>query len=258
MKKYFCISNRKYLGICLIIIFLFHLSIKSFGQSTLPPEINKIFFETSNFNQPIWLELPIESSKIQFQNISQTPDIYESGIPSVRAGIGKGVEDCDKYLLSFLVNNNYATVETKIQTIHNSYGEESIKHNFIFYADNFKKNIIYSNEKDMYGNIQQKPYIKVAHRQVVSIDYKNQYEDAPLGMKRTFYSITFTYKLVNDFSGFQNSTTLFKGKGKMFLDPDDGIWKMEGPFENLGLTLGDNNANEYLNPIHICKHSSNQ
>jgi hypothetical protein len=250
MKKYFCVGNRKCFGILLILILLFFLSIKSFGQSTLPQEINKIFFEASKFNQPIWLELPIESSKIQFQNISQNPDIYESGIPSVRIEIGKGLEDYDKYLLSFLVNNNFATIETKIQTIHNNYGNNSKAYNFLFYADNFKKNIIFSNEKDMYGNIQQKPYIKVAHRQVISIDYKNQYEDAPMGMKRTFYSIIYTYKLINDFSGFQNIATLFKGKGKIFLDPDDGNWKMEGPFENLGIALSDNNSSEYLNTIH--------
>lgn len=249
MKKYLFAQSKIFGGIYTGFIFLLLLTIKANGQSTLPPGINKIFFETSEFNRPIWLELPSESSLSQFQNISQTPDIYESGMPKATIIIGedKGVEDYDKYLLSFLVKNGYAKIETKIQITHGSYGTTSKKYNFIFYSENFKKNIQYANVKDVYGESKTKPFIKLAHRKIISIDYKKEYEDAPLGMKRTFYSVVFSYSFVNDLSNLPSISKVFKGKGKAFKDPDDGTWKMKGPFENLGIKLDDNSSNEFLN-----------
>lgn len=246
MKKYLFAQSKKIDGIYLGFIFLLHLTVKSYGQSTLPPAINKIFFETSKFNQPVLLELPSESLLSQFQKISQTPDIYESGLPKATITIGKGVEDYDKYLLSFLVKNGYAKIETKIQTTHGSYGTTSKTYNFLFYSDGFKKNIQYYNVNE-YGENKTKPFIKLAHRKIISIDYKNEYEDAPLGMRRTFYSVVFSYSFVNDLSNLPSISRVFKGKGKAFKDPDDGTWKMEGPFENLGIKLDDNSSNEFLN-----------
>ncbi|MBM3405502.1 MAG: hypothetical protein FJY10_11530, partial [Bacteroidetes bacterium] len=42
---------------------------------------------------------------------------------------------------------------------------------------------------------------------------------------------------------------VYKGKGKVFFDPDDGTWKDKGPFENLGLTLEDYGASKILSTI---------
>jgi len=251
MKRNYCSIIRILAGAGICLFSLFCLSNVSLGQSTLPPNINKIFFESSKFKQPIWLELPIGRSKSQFENLPFTSDIYESGIPSVRAEIGSGVEDCDKSLLSYLISKNFATVATKIQTIHNDrYGNTTKLYHFIIYTDEFYKNIVYSNIKDMYGNLVTKPYIILAHRQLISIDYKNQYDDAPLGMKRTFYSIVFTYKLVGDIPGFQIVDTQFRGKGKIYLNPDDGIWTLDEQSDFSWFKLSDIGANEYLNPIH--------
>ena len=220
---------------------LLFLSINSEGQQTLPPDIKKIFFETSKFNQPIWLELPDESSQSRFQAVSNTPDIYESGIPStsITMTTSNSLEDYDKYFLSFFVKNGYAKIETRIQTKHSNYVVEPKIYHFLFYSDDFKKNIQYFNVSGNYTQTTT-PYVKLAHRNLISIDYKNEYEEAPMGMKRTFYSITFSYNLANDWNKLPKVTTMYRGKAKIFKDPDDGIWKMSGPFENLGIFLGDN------------------
>lgn len=228
------------------------LSINSKGQETLPPEIKKIFFETSKFNNSIWLELPDESSLAQFQKISNTPNIYESGIPSTTLTYhtSNSLEDYNKFLLSFLFKNNYIKIETKTQTKHSNYGSSSTVYHFIFYSDGLKKNIQNSNATENYQRIS-KPYLKLAHRSLISIDFKNQYEDAPGGMKRTFYSITFSYKIVNDLTNLPTITKIFKGKGKIYKDPDDGTWKMVGPFENLGIGLSDDGSSEFLRIIRL-------
>ena len=250
MKAVSIISNKKYWGIYFSIIFLLNSAIKLSGQSTLSPEINKVFFENSEFDKSILLEIPNESSLTQFDKISKNPDIYESGLPIATLTIGKGVEDYDKSLINFLVNNGYAKIQTTIQTIHNSrYGDNSTVYNFIFYSEQFKKFIQYY-KVDEIGTTERKLFIKIGHRKLISIDYKNEYEDSPLGMKRKFYSIVFSYKLINDLPNFKVITKVFTGKGKIFLDPDDGKWKMIGSFDNLGLTLGDNKFDEYLQIIH--------
>ena len=68
-------------------------------------------------------------------------------------------------------------------------------------------------------------------------------------MKRTFYSVIFSYKFVNELSNLPSISKIFKGKGKAFKDPDDGTWKTQGPFENLGLKLDDRGSDELLNYI---------
>jgi len=246
MKVILIIGNKKYWGIYFSIIFLLNSAIKLSGQSTLSPEINKVFFLNSDFDKPILLEIPNESSSTQFEKISKNPDIYETGLLTATLTIGKGVEDYDKSLINFLVSNGYAKIQTAIQTIHNSsYGDNSTVYNFIFYSQLFKKFIQYYKVDD-FGKTETKLFIKIGHRKLTSIDYKNQYEDSPFGMKRTFFSIVFSYKLINDLPNFKSITKVFSGKGKAFLDPDDGKWK---PFDNLGLTLDDNNSDEYMKII---------
>ncbi|MCB9272692.1 MAG: FKBP-type peptidyl-prolyl cis-trans isomerase [Lewinellaceae bacterium] len=244
MKKLFLFHGGK---LCLFLLFPFHLlTVQSNGQSSLPKEVNKVFFQTSEFNQPIWLELPPESSITYYQDISQNPDIYETGLPGLTIEIGKGIEDYDKHLLSFLVENSYAKIETKIQTIHNSrYGNSQKVHHFLFYSGDFKKSIQYHKVND-FGQYTMRPFVKLAHRQLVSIDYQNQYEDAPFGMKRTFFAITFSYKLINDLPNFPSITKTLSGRGKIFRDPDDGTWKADGPFENLGIKLSDRGSEEFM------------
>jgi TonB family protein len=250
MERIISIHQKRHQGAFLLLLLLFLLSLTSFGQSSVPPEIKKIMFETSRFNNPIWLNLPVESSRAEFQNISQNTDVNEEGIPAARYVTGEKIEDADKCLLRFLVDNNFAVIQSLTQTTHNKYDVNSKKYYFIFYSEDFKRKTELSNEEDFYGNIQSLLRIKAAHRQIVSIDYKNQYEDAPFGMKRKFYSIVFSYKLVNDLPGFQSIEKVFKGKGKAFLDPDDGTWKIDGPFEDLGITLGDKGSEEYMQIIH--------
>jgi hypothetical protein len=238
---------KRFLGY-LGIFFLLQLSIVSKGQSNLPPEFNNIFFQMSKFNHPIWIEVPPESSLTHYQNISQSPDVYETGLPQATIEIGKGLKDYDKHLLSFLVETGYAKIETKTQTTHNNrYGNRSKTYHFLFYTDDFKKKIQYFRVEDFYGEITLKPFVQLAHRQLLSVDYQNQYEDAPFGMRRTFYAITFSYKLVNDLPELPEINQVFKGKGKIFKDPDDGAWKTDGPFENLGIELSDKGYQGFIN-----------
>lgn len=230
-----------------VIIFLL-ISLKTEGQASLPPEIHKIFFEESKFKDPIYLEIPVESSLKEYNNISQNPLILEAGIPSVNISIGKGVEDYDPCLLSFLVKKGYAKIESLVQTTRNySYGDRIKEHYFLFYSDTFRKDIKYYSDGNSTGNgATIKPYIKLAKRQLISIDYKNRYEDSPLGLKRTFFSILFTYRFVNFSTKLPSVNATFKGKAKAYLDPDDGTWKINGGFENLGITLDDKGSQEFM------------
>lgn len=165
---------------------------------------------------------------------------------TITIGAGKSLEDYDKYLLSFLVENGYAKIESKIQITYGSYGTISKTYHFLFYSDKFKNKIQYYNVNEN-GESKTKPFIRLAHRKIISIDYKNHYEDSPMGMKRTFYSVVFSYSFVNDLSNLPSISRIFKGKGKAFNDPDEGTWKIEGPFENLGIKLDDNSSNEFSN-----------
>jgi hypothetical protein len=239
----------RYCGIYAICIFLFHLPTKSFGQSDLPPALDKLFFQDSKFNNEILIEIPIESSLSIYEQISKTPDIYSSGMVVAYLPNKNAVENYNPYLLSFLVKTKLAKIETKVQTTHYSrYGDIAETYNFIFYSDLEKKSIEMIKVDDFSG-VSVKPYLKLGHRKLISITYKNQYEDSPLGMKRTFYSIVFSYKLINDLGALPAIAKVYTGKGKAFLDPDDGTWKLVGSFENLGLTLEDYGANDYMKII---------
>lgn len=238
-------------SVFLALICILSLSVSATGQTGLPPEIQKIFFEESDFNDPIYLELPIESSLTEYNAIVQTPLILESGIPSVKIELGKGVEDYNPYLLSCLVKKGHARIEKLVQTTRNiNYGDKDKEHYFLFYSNAFRKNIEYFSDGNLTGNgAIVKPYVKLAKRQLVLIDYKNRYEDSPMGLKRTFFSILFTYRFVNLSTMFPSVTTVFKGKAKTYLDPDDGKWKMKGDFENLGIILDDNGAKEFVRSL---------
>jgi uncharacterized protein (TIGR02145 family) len=242
MKNYLTknIGKEVFVFIAFIIFYLHTVNLR--GQTTLPPEMNKMFFENSDFKYSIALNIPPESSMSEYQNIKDNLDIYESGISSIKIEIGKKVDEYDRNLTNFLVINDFARIETLIQTKHNSsYGNDTYVHHFIFYSDEFRKRIV----TDQAG----KECFVVGKRKLSSIDYKNEYEDAPLGMKRKFFATTFSYKLISEFPNIISVDQVFKGKAKAFQDPDDGTWKMEGNFENLGLNLEDKGGSEFLSII---------
>lgn len=148
-------------GICIMLLSLIYImpfGINAYCQTGLPKEINKLFFEDSKFSEPILIELPEESSLNSFNEITENPDIYESGvIPSVNIKIGKEIEEYDKYLLSFLVKNGYVKIESKIQTTHSNYGDKIKTHHFLFYTEKINKNLIWR-----IINNQKKPFLQVA------------------------------------------------------------------------------------------------
>lgn len=239
MNANITLCKEKIVFISLISFFLLSINLK--GQTTISPEMTKLFFEESDFKNLIYIELPPESSLSQYQYFKNNPDIHETGIPSVRIDTEKKLDEYDQVLLNFLVKNGFAKIETLIQIKHNkSYGDKTYVQHFIFYSDAFKKRIA----KDKYGV----GYFAAGKRKINSIDYKNVYEDAYMGMNRKFYAITFTYILTSEYPNLAINKS-FKGKAKAFQDPDDGTWKMEGDFLNLGLSLEDKGSKEYLSVI---------
>lgn len=218
------------------------ISLIGFGQPSLSPEFNKIFFIESKFSRPIFIEIPTPSSIEQYEYIKNNPDIIESGLPKAKLIIGKKINDFDKSLLTYLVENDIANIESLIQKTHNTnYGERSEVFNFIFYNKNYSNKIF---RDTSHGEISY--YIFAGVRKLKEITYQNMYEDAPMGMKRNFYSIVFNYKIVNEIPAIGNENKIYNGKGKIFQDPDDGLWKIEGSFDNLGISLEDNDQYEYL------------
>ena len=215
------------------------------GQTSLPAQFNKLFFTDSKFNRPIYIEIPNQSSIEKYQDISNNPDIYTSGIPKVYVNIGTTLKEFDRNLITYLVMNKIARIESLHQTTHNSqYGDKTVVFDFIFYNPEYNNKIF---KDDTRGET--KFYLLAGKRKLNKITYQNQYEDAPLGMKRTFFSIVFNYQIANNIPNIGNENIIYTGKGKAYLDPDDGVWKTEGAFDNLGLKLDDNDQFEYLKLI---------
>ena len=236
------VSRYNYFWMTLFFIFIVTNSI---GQKKISePDINSIFFKNTEFSKPFYLDIPAESDLSEYQRNSQNTDSYVTDategvtISSVDVRLDKQLPDWDSYLIGFLSNSGFARILCTMHTTHHTVKSDKVDFNYyIFYNDILKRLINGGNS------------VKIGHRELLSIDYKNQYEDSPNGMKRTFYSITFSYKLVSDLKDVNNIDGIYTGKGKMFLDPDDGTWKLNGPFDNLGLKLSDQKGKEFLQII---------
>lgn len=215
---------------------------KIIGQSTLSPEFQKLFFTDLNFSKPIFIEIPAPSSLEQYQNIKNNPEIRESGIPTVHVRIGKSIKEFDKSLLTYLIENKIANIETLIQTtLNQGHGVNEEDYLFIFYNKNYSKKIFIDNTQG-----EAKYYLIAGHRKLSEITYQNMYEDSPLGMRRKFFSIVFNYKIISEIPSVGIDKIKYIGKGKIFQDPDDGLWKAKGDFDNLGITYGDKGEYEYI------------
>lgn len=228
MQKYG--FSMKWRTILLVLVLAILISgHKSFSASShagkVPDVIKKLVFETSRFTEPIIIEMPAED-RTYFEYVKEHP-VDNSLIPQLIYTFG--YQNSNKKLLSFLVQNEYATVES-LDRIEKG---RRYKYHFLLHTNKLKS--IIDNPKS--------PKLIVAYRNLKSVDYTNEYKGSPGGIEIKFYALTFTYTFSQKVADFPNVNIEFKGKAKAYLDPDDGKWKLED------LELNDGGSYEYLKAI---------
>lgn len=165
--------------------------------------------------------------------------LYEPFIPPVHIS---NAGQISKPILLFLTQNGFAKVE-EIKSWNNRY-------QFFSYSDTIKPYIFKGTYE--HGKCQTTAfstpffesggfYILLGKRILKSIDYTNQYEATPGGVKIKYFALTFTYVLETaKIPGLPKVTQQFQGKARAYLDPDDGKWKLDQ------FSLADADASEYL------------
>jgi hypothetical protein len=106
-----------------------------------------------------------------------------------------------------------------------------------YYTARLRAFAINPGEADKYSNV----LVKVSERRLKAVTYTNSYKANPFGMgERTAFAMTFTYEFKQEVvPGIPHVSKSFTGKVLAFLDPADGVWKIEQ------LELGDNGGREY-------------
>lgn len=196
-----------------------------------PARIRELVFEKSEFARPITLVLPAEDDRKRFDEFSRAKTINATHIVQP-FGLGQIRRD----ILNFLTQHGYAKVETV--TVQKApgwpfaafAGPEDVR--FLFYTEKLNPFIHEKSEGWPHGTVQ----IRVASRRLESIDYTNQYEGSPMGVKVKFYAVSFSYYLDEKLPGVPKVTKKFKGSAKAFLDPDTGQWALNE------LSLSDNGS----------------
>lgn len=223
------------------------LILSTFGcnpSSGIPQKIRKLVFGGSRFSEPLTMTIPAEDSRKRFNELRQSPVVKWAIVTGSCGGGPCALDRIDRNLLSFVLQNGYATVEEL--TVHkkpgwpfaSAAGPEHLK--FLFYTHKLKR-FIHAKGADLFGK--ENMEITMASRRLVSIDYTNQYEGSPMGIQTKFYALTFSYVLEEKLPGLPRVTKQFQGKAKAYLDPDDGQWKLQG------IQLEDSGSWEYINLI---------
>jgi hypothetical protein len=221
---------RPYLSTWLLVVGFGFASLLTVGCTwgAVPSEIKDLVFVKSEFSAPIVLVLPQEDSAELLQQLKTT----RFGLAPIIWN--KGFDNIDKQLLTYLVKNGFARVETA--TLQSQYFSGS-QHNFLFYEDKLKKFPGVTQVADSSF------VVKIGSRVLKSITYTNLYEAAPLGVRVKFYALTFTYTLEGALLGLPPINDTFEGKARAYLDPDDGKWKRDR------LNLDDRGNAEYLTSV---------
>lgn len=207
--------------------------------ASLPEEIKRLVFEESRFAQPIVLELPVDdlASRERLEHrlpqrgrrLALTPIISTDGFRNI-----------NKYVLSYLVDNELAQVESHF--VQWTYSEN--EYHFLLYTPTFTGLPDTDNVSERYPF---RPVLElpIGRRVMESIDYTNTYEQAIMGVSLDIWAIRFTYSLVTTTSlpKFPEVTQSFEGRARAYLDPDDGQWKLDQ------LELEDRAVGEYVRVI---------
>jgi hypothetical protein len=214
-------------------VWAFALLMLSACGNGVPDDVEALVTDESDFADPIFLELPPESSRDHYQK-AQAGEVADCGglIPNVVVDTRDFTgADLDEGVRGLLKENEWATFDEVTYGCNNNTTSD-----FIFYSDGFRNRLAERNRSE---DASEGIKIPLAHRRIRSVDYTNRYEADRRGASVPVFAFTFTYTLEPDFDGFPRIEQTFEGEAKAYRDPDDGEWKMEN------LSLEDDGMEEY-------------
>lgn len=201
-------------------------TIEHLQKTNLPEDIENTIFEESTYAEPITLDLAGEDDpqvyeEYRTQILGNAPAPSHPGWSSAKS----------KSWLTFFTINGYA--EEKTVLAQASIGGE-IESKFLFYTKKINPYIIEGeNEPGSYF------VLHIADRNLLQISFTNDYEQ--LGER--FYSVRFTYELIEKLPGLPNIDDEFEGSAEFYWDPSKGVWQFQG------INLGDRGMYEYVSLI---------
>jgi len=196
----------------------------------LPQIAHEQIFEKSRFSDLIQMNLPNEDSRDFLKSVCTT----EFGMKPLH--LNSATQHGNPHLVSYLMQNNYAEIQDAV--IHSRYGNEDIK--FFFYTSKFHENpnmVDNGGRSDIGGS---RHTWNLGRRALKNITYTNRYKAAPMGVPLEIIGITFNYGIEWTAPEFSDAGGSYEGKAQVYLDPNDGQWKIEQ------LNLSDNGSDEFL------------
>jgi hypothetical protein len=225
------------------------------GTSPIPKEISEAIFEKSVFSWPITLTLPCGDDPESLERLKKKVH----GLPPI---LGSRLVHVPEKGLSFLIQHDYITEEEIEVTWSGLGGRSSKTGKFYHYTDKIKPYIhrigFYPHglrpsekqgddfsEKRFDECIKKGHYftIKLASRELESIDYKNKYEVPATGLHEGYdaFAVRFTYSLRTIFPLYEDLIAkghsyrvdelsldrTYKGEAKAYCEPDFREWKLE-------------------------------
>jgi hypothetical protein len=213
-----------YISICIICCFS--------SCNSIPSEIKRIVFETSEFKNPISLDFPQESSRERYQNILNNPVVVDdSFLPKATLHIRTNNE-LNQSHIAFLIKKGFIHVEKPLQKIIDRFGEKERQYEFIFYSDKFnlyKKNIL--GNKLQIGKRVFSSLIDVASDKII-------YYGTEVKMKK----IAFMYKIRSTIEELKSPSENYKGIAIVIKSPTSGSWTLyaldlndDGPYSIISM-----------------------
>jgi len=209
-----------------VIIFVFYLIIISSCSKNVPDEIKTLIFEGPRFSKPLVYDLPCDEAKKEKQFLNWR-EKYDGGLPIIHFSV---IQNIDKNLLNYLVSNQMANVNT--YKLNTSIGKRDYR--YLRYTDKIKSYLVNPNVNCMNWEL------RFGKRILNSITYTNEYEAETYGVKAKFFAITFSYHITSELPNMSVKKNEYEGKAKVYLDPDDGKWKLDN------IDLNDSELGEYL------------
>ena len=208
----------------------------------VPPAVNGLVFHSGQFTAPLAVALPCpdppsEKSRIlNWWRENHNQGLMAGGLAPVGSFRTKNV---GHGLLGFLVKHHLAVVEA-LTDLPTSMGP--MTYHFLSYTPEIQQYLAHGSP-DATGCREDSLGLLIGVRQLKSVDYTNEYEAAPEGVKVKVFALTFSYEISEKIPDLPSRPTAFRGKAKAYLDPDDGEWKLEH------IELTDNGAAGYISAM---------
>ena len=183
----------------------------------LPQIAHEQIFDKSRFSDLIQMNLPNEDSRDFLKSVCTT----EFGMKPLH--LNSATQHGNPHLVSYLMQNNYAEIQDAV--IHSRYGNEGIK--FFFYTSKLHENpnmVDNGGRSDIGGS---RHTWNLGRRALKNITYTNRYKAAPMGVPLEIIGITFKYGIEWTAPEFSDAGGSYEGKAQVYLDPNDGQWKIE-------------------------------